>query len=409
MLLNSRSARSLVGILLFGVAVLALLPGMTGHTSLDGTVNARIAVVSAPIDGMISYTPAKVGTPIADGQALLAIRNERVNRAVLASLTAEVATARERVEALKREREELVRLRAALGERLDAYRAATIETMEREIAILRHRVDVSRAQDVAAQSELSRRQTLGASGIVATSFVEQARAAEITSAGQSDIARLQAEQLEQKLAAVRRGVFVGDGQNDVPYSRQRADEVSVRIGDIDTRIAENLTRAAQVEEQRVEEETRIRNLTAATVPAPFDGVVWRNNVVSGSNVVLGNELVRLLDCRDLFVDILVPEIDYDEIYPGRIAEVRLLGRSVTVPAEVLSVRGSAATVEEVTLAAVPRAAKGRNARIRLALQASDLNIDFANYCQVGRSVQVRFESRSLPLRRWMSSLWFSIS
>ncbi|KAA2236102.1 HlyD family secretion protein [Salinarimonas soli] len=409
MFLNSRPTRSLVGVLLFGVAVLALLPGMKGYTSLDGTVNARVAVVSAPIDGTIQFTPAKVGTPVADGQALVSIRNDRVNRAVLASLAAEARTAGERADALVRERDELVRLRATLGERLEAYQAATVETLEREVTILRRRIEVSRAQEIAAQSEFTRRQTLGGSGIVSASAVEQARAAEITSTGQIDVTRLQIEQLEYKLAAVRRGVFVGDGQNDVPYSRQRGDEVSVRIADIDTRIAENLTRAAQIEEQRREEDARVRSLTAAVLSSSFTGVVWRNNVVSGSNVVLGNELVRLLDCRDLFVDILLPEVDYDEIYPGRAAEVRLLGRSATVPAEVLSVRGSAAATEEVTLAAVPPAAKGRSARIRLALHQSDLNTDFGNHCQVGRSVQVRFESRSLPLRRWMSSLWFSIS
>lgn len=409
MILNSRPARSLVGALLLGTGILALLPGMTGHTSLDGTVNARVAVVSAPIDGMVLASPDKVGTPVAGGRTILTLRNERVNRAVLASLSAELKTARERVDSLGRERDELIAFRTSLGERLDAYKATTIQTMERELAVLRKRIEVSRAQETAAHAELTRRQSLGASGIVAASAVEQARAAEATSLGQIEIARLQAEQIEHKLAAVRRGVFVGDGQNDVPYSRQRQDEVTVRIADLSTRIAENRTRAAQVETQLAEEEARVRSLSAAPIPAPFDGVVWRNNVVSGSNVQLGNELVRLLDCRDLFVDILVPEVDYDEIYPGRAAEVRLLGRSETLPAEVLSVRGSAATVEELTLAATPPAAKGRSARIRLALRPSELNSDFGNFCQVGRSVQVRFESRALPLRRWMSSLWFSIS
>ena len=57
------------------------------------------------------------------------------------------------------------------------------------------------------------------------------------------------------------------------------------------------------------------------------GVIWRNNVVEGSHVIAGNEPLQVLDCRDLFVDILVSEVDYDEIYPGRDAQIRLLGRS----------------------------------------------------------------------------------
>jgi hypothetical protein len=62
MFFNSRFVRVLVGLLLLGVAVLAFLPALTGFTSLDGTVNARFAVIAAPIEGTVQNTPPKVGT-----------------------------------------------------------------------------------------------------------------------------------------------------------------------------------------------------------------------------------------------------------------------------------------------------------------------------------------------------------
>lgn len=406
---NHRVTRITIGLLLVGTATVALLPGLTGHTSLDGTVNARFTVVSSPIDGTVLYTPPKVGTPLPEGQAVVAVKNERVNKAVLTALSTELETTRNRVAALRREREELARLRDILAARLKAYQSATVAHLRQELSVLRKRIEMAQAQEVAAQAEYTRRNTLGSSGIVAASSVEQARAAGIASTGQIEIARVTAEQLEQKLAAVSAGVFVGDGQNDVPYSRQRQDEVTVRISDIDTRISENETRAAQIEKQFAEEEDRVNSLAMASLPAPFSGVVWRNNVVDGSNVVVGNELVRLLDCRDLFVDILVPEVNYDEIFPGREAEVRLLGRGEVLKGKVQSVRGNAAVVEEVTLAATPPKSQGRDARIRVAVEHSSLNNDFNNFCQVGRSAQVRFEKRSLPWRRWVGSAWFSIS
>jgi hypothetical protein len=142
---------------------------------------------------------------------------------------------------------------------------------------------------------------------------------------------------------------------------------------------------------------------------PFVGVIWRNNVVEGSHVIAGNELLQVLDCRDLFVDILVSEVDYDEIYPGRDAQVRLLGRADALDGHVLSVRGSAAVVEDVILAAKLPQSRGKDARIRVALPESALNTDYANFCQVGRSVQVRFRTRSLPIVRWFKALWFSIT
>ena len=410
MVWNHRVLRIAVGLLLAGLALVVLLPGLTGYTSLDGTVNARFAIVNAPIDGTIVEATPKVGTSLVEGTPLLQIRNERVNRAILASLSAERKTALDRVAALRRERNELAQLRDQLANRLDLYQKATIVSIQQELSILRKRVEVSKAQNIAAQADLERRTQLGSRGIVSTNIVEIARAAEAAATGQVTIINMSVDQLEQKLAAVEKGIFVaGDGQNDVPYSRQRQDEVIVRISDIDSRITDNETRAAQTEKQMIEEENRVKNLETAIVPVPFDGVVWRSSIINGSNVILNNELMRILDCRELFVDILVPEINYDEIFPGREAQIRLLGRGDFLKGTVLSVRGSAAVVEEVTLAAILPTTKNRNARIRVGLAPSALNTDSANFCQVGRSVQVRFAKRSMNWTRWLESLWFSIS
>lgn len=391
------------------VAVLVLLPGLTGFTSLDGTVNARFAIINAPIDGEIGQAPPRIGTPVAEGETLLTIRNGRVNRAILASLRADHQTAVDRVAALERERDALAALRDDLGERLDVFKSATIASLERELEILKKRVEVARAQDVVAQVDLGRRQELESKGIFTRKMVEAAQAAGAATGGEVEINNLTVELLQHRLDAVRQGTFVvGDGQNDVPYSRQRQDEVIVRIGDLNTRIAENKTRAAEVREQLIEEEKRIRSLEQATVPSPFGGVVWTRNVVNGSNVVLNNELLRILDCRQLFVDILVPEVDYDDIYPGRTAEVRLFGRAEVFEGQVQSVKGSSAVVEKDSLAANEPETDERNARIRVALRPSALNTDFANFCQVGRTVQVRFSKRTLRLTQWIESLWFSL-
>lgn len=363
-LLNHRVTRIVVGILLLALAIVVLLPGLTGFTSLDGTVNARFAVINAPIDGEIEQAPPRIGTSVAANETLLTIRNDRVNRAILASLQAEGKTADDRVAALERERDELVALRTQLADRLENFKNATIASLERELRILQKRVEVSRAQDFVAKVDLDRRQELESKGIFTRKMVESAAAAGAATGGEVEISNLSLELLEQRLTALRQGIFiVGDGQNDVPYSRQRQDEVIVRINDINTRIVENSTRADQIDYQLVEEEKRVRSLESAAISSPFSGVVWTRNVVNGSNVILNNELMRILDCRELFVDILVPEVDYDEIYPGREAEVRLLGRSDVFKGKVQAVKGSSAVVEKDNLAAKEPEAEEQDARI----------------------------------------------
>ncbi|WEX74987.1 HlyD family secretion protein [Sinorhizobium numidicum] len=409
MILNHRITRVTVGILLLILAVILLLPNLTGFTSLDGTVNARLAVLNAPIDGTIADVAVKVGTPVIEGQPLATIKNTRVNRAILASLQAEHTTALDRVGALQRERDELAQLRDQLSARLDIYRKATVASLEREVEILRKRVAVSQAQDVVAQVDLERRLALESKGIFTRKMVETAQAAGAAAGGEVEISNLTVEQLQHRLEAVRQGIFViGDGQNDVPYSRQRQDEVIVRINDLNTRIAENETRAAEAEKQLIEERERVRSLESAIVSAPFNGVVWSRNIVNRSNVVLNNELISLLDCSDLFVDILVPEVNFDEIFPGRDAEVRLFGGSDVFKGIVRSVRGSLATSEKDGLAANEPEADDRNARIRVSLAPSALNTDFANFCQTGRTVQVRFSKGGPRLTQWIESLWFNL-
>ncbi|MGO7423250.1 hemolysin D, partial [Rhizobium ruizarguesonis] len=43
------------------------------------------------------------------------------------------------------------------------------------------------------------------------------------------------------------------------------------------------------------------------------------------------------------------------------------------------------------------------------LAPSALNTDYANFCQVGRSVQVRLPKSNIRIWNWVESLWFSIS
>ncbi len=97
--------------------------------------------------------------------------------------------------------------------------------------------------------------------------------------------------LSQQLEAVKRGVYIGEGRNDVPYSQQRSDEITIQLADLQLREQDLKARIAQLETQEDEERTRNRTLSYATLRMPFEGVIWRNNVVEGSHVIAGNDLL----------------------------------------------------------------------------------------------------------------------
>ncbi len=406
---DRRSVRIAVGILLLGGAIVAILPTLTGHTSLDGTVNARITIIAAPIDGTVTVTPPQMGTPLTGGTELLGIRNDQIVRTAEVQMTAELRAARQRLQAMDAQRTQLMALREELQARWREYQQASIQNLTHELDIRRQQIATAMALREAAVSDLTRKQRLGVTGIVAEAVVEQARAVSVGAENARTIAKTELERLSQQIESVKKGIFIGEGRNDVPYSQQRIDEISVQLAELEFRELDLKARIAQLATQEEEEHERNRTLGYVNVRTPFDGVVWRNNVVEGSHVVVGNELMQVLDCRNLFVDILVTEVDYDQIYPGREAQIRLFGRSDVLKGKVLSVRGSAAVVDDVVLAAKPPQSRGRDARIRVSLPPSALNSDYSNFCQVGRSVQVRFKSRSIPIVRWFRSLWFSIT
>ena len=392
-----------------------LLPGFTGYTSLDGTVNARFALVSAPIEGVVSDTPPKVGTALPENTDVFFIANDRISRTAEAQLDADLGATKERLQALQAQAKDLSALKTDLVNRLKEYQQASIAGIQQEIIVRQQRIATAQANKTSAEADLIRKQTLGATGVVAGSSVEQARAASVSATSEQTIAKAELERFQRQLEALKRGTFVGEGRNDVPYSQQRTDEVTIQLANVDAQIRTEKARIQQLNRQLLLERARNDRLSFAAVQVPFRGVIWRNNVVAGSNVVVGNELMRLLDCRELFVDILVDEVDYDRIKPGDHADVRLLGTSNVIHGRVLSVRGSAAAVEEVVLAAVPPKSQGKNARIRVVLDPSDMQTDYANFCQVGRTVQVRFartsslEAVAEPVVNWVKSLWFSIS
>jgi hypothetical protein len=76
---------------------------------------------------------------------------------------------------------------------------------------------------------------------------------------------------------------------------------------------------------------------------------------------------------------------------------------------VLSVRGGSAIIEKDAFAASQPVTTAHSARIRLSLAPSVLNTDFGNFCQAGRSVQVRLSKHDFGFKKWIESLWFSIS
>jgi multidrug resistance efflux pump len=406
---NRRVIRIGVGLALLILGLIVILPTITGYTSLDGTVNARLINVAAPIEGTVINPAPPAGDALTKGEHLLSIRNDRVNRYQLSELIAELRATQDTLKAMALQQGGLESLRNELQQRFETYRDAMVRNTDKEIIAQQERIGANESRAEERKSDLSRKQRLQVSGHLSESELDRTRSTEDVARHELDASHNELERLKAKREAAQKGIFIEEGRNDVPYSIQRIDEVTIALASLATRRGEQEARLIKLRQQIADEEDRVQKLGYASLRSELDGVMWRNYVVVGSNVVVGHELLSILNCHDLFVDIIVHEVDYDDIYPGRDAEVRLLGRDNSIPGRVAFVRGSRADFEDkISAASLPRT-EGKYAKIRVELSPSELNTDFENFCQVGRSAQVRFRTRSIPFLRWLRSLWFTIS
>jgi multidrug resistance efflux pump len=164
----------------------------------------------------------------------------------------------------------------------------------------------------------------------------------------------------------------------------------LRRQDLETQVLEGSARASQLSTEIAEERERLDHLSHADLSLPQAHVVWSVSASPGSSVTEGQTLFDLADCAHRFVAVELPERDFEQIKAGDPAYVRLIGGDEWKEGEVRQVRGSAARTDDRLLAAqVPNPNAG-SITVEIALP-QDEAMDRANFCNIGRLAEVRFQ------------------
>jgi multidrug resistance efflux pump len=392
---------------MFICLIIVLMPGVNGRSSLDGIVNGRFSIISSPIAGTVMYTSPKAGSVLKKDYILTEIQNHHVDRLNEKRLEAELNSAGQIINAIKTQREILEAMLVKLEKSRGNFQSETVKSLESQLARNHSDSDIRSAQLESATIDLKRKQNLVARKAESQSSLDIAQAIQKSSEGESAKSKTEIARSSQQLDAARHGIYVGAAQNDVPYTQQRSDEISIILADLTKQYSINSANQKKLENQLSFEEKHNIFLSNFRVEMPFDGVIWSNDVVQGANIATGQELMRVLDCREIFVDILVTSVD-DEIIPGQKVEIRVFGRDKIVPGTVLFVLGSASNLKSTDLAADLPRGEGKNTQIRVSFNDKNIQTDYNNFCQVGRRAQVRIHTNNIHFVRWIKSLWYSI-
>lgn len=390
--------------LMAGIAVLGL--GLCGMLSEQNYVSAPNAVVSAyvvsvrtPIDGIVSGLPTAAGGYVQEGEILGHVENPRTDQEHLENLRVVKEGAWSEARAIEVEQKELEKQRRELQWRASTYTKAVWERLQVKIKEDEGLLLAKQAGAKQAKRDLERGHLLRASGINSDAEVDKLET-------EYEVAQREAEAQEEALRATRaeaeaakHGIFIEPGENEIGYSRQRADEIQLRLAEVNRNLTALKTQAESAEEE-LEKETRHTELmTKADLVSPISGLLWKVDAMNGERVGTGDTVGEYVECKQSFVLVEIPQDRVPEIGVGAEARVKLSGEFEERVGTIVSVSGDAQKDGNQKLAALPfREAKEQMAMVRVELNAEGMQSE----CMVGRTARVLLATRgSSAMSRWI--------
>lgn len=381
----TRAAKLFGASAVLAIGAYAVIADQMAIATDNAVVTAYSIALRTPIDGVIGAASLRVGDRV-DRDALLAqVRNNRVDDQRLVDLREHLTQARARLEATTSMQVSLEAMRAELNERSKAYLKASAARLDGSLTEARYTLAALISRRDEAKKIFDRRSLLAQGGAGSAVDLEKAQSEFESLSSEAEAQRGRLDSLNAQIAAIDHGVVSEPGSNDVAYSRQRADEITIRLADLDH---ERALAAADIEEtsaRLTSEQARIDKLQNASMVAPSSGVVWKLGASNGERVGAGETIAQIVDCASAFIIARVPQNRVPDIVVGDEAEFRLSGDNTKHQGRVLTVTGEA-TGGDRNLAAVPFEEKGPTATVRIAMDP------VAGECPVGRTARVLLPS-----------------
>jgi multidrug resistance efflux pump len=384
-----------VAVLVTGAGALTTNAGYV--TSDNAVITTHLVSLRSPIEGIVRVRGGLQGEAVHTGDFLARIENPLVDdrevgttRARLDRLHADLASA-------NRERTELAAFLDMLLTRSDRHQSAKVM----QLGLQTNRLDRDRTAKQAQLEQLvrdmQRKQSLV--GVVARADIEQAETAVRIAADQVRSLDEQITAAASEYQSAADGVSIEqNGGADVTYSEQRADEVRVRLADLDRIIAGLTAEDAENTARLASETSMAERQRLAVMAVPSDGMIWRLGAAPGERVAAGDLIAQIVDCGSAVLVVAVPQEDVPDIDSASPVSFRLAGEQQDRSGHVLSITGDTAVRADAGLAAIPAPVTRPVASVLVSVPPS---ADREGACLVGRTARVRLPARR---GRWLSWL-----
>ncbi|MBL0940316.1 MAG: efflux RND transporter periplasmic adaptor subunit [Gemmatimonadaceae bacterium] len=379
--LDTRAPRLLLAAAIIVAVASVVMERAVYSTSIEAVVNAPRIEMVAPIEGMVDSVGAELGQQVARGTMLVRLRRDGFSADGAQTLNTRSALLNGKADIIARELTTLIELQESLETRESRFRQTLIERLEADLAAAESRLTERRLVD---------EQTNALVGVNGSSKLDVTRARTALVEAQSDVTRLRTT-----LRAAKANIMSDQSGQDVPYSRQRIDQLTVDIARLraerDALKNEALTIAAGAVE------TQTDSTGAVQLSAPTSGAIWQITAVPGERVLRGAPLATVVDCSRVYLEATVTPRDADKIDLTKEVIVRLAGTTDEARGRVRAVRGGGLRIESASAAELRQQDRRGDSRVLIDVDVSTIHQSSANFCQVGRHAKVFFDDRA-PLR-----------
>jgi len=381
--LTRRAAKLGFGALLLVAGLLTFYQQLVVRASRDAVINARIAVIRAPIDGIATATVIIPGTAIKAGEAIGGVEDPLADDARLAQLRREASATELEHDSLVRRLTDLERARDEAENQAEAYRLGRVRQLELRIEEARANLTAATAREADAKAIVGRGATLHARGFQSDEAQEKARHVQEVEEQGVIAARKRLEALNVELDAARNRTFLGDSYNDAPSSLQRARELALRVTETEAALDEKRRKLEALQSQTGVERERLAGHSKAVLTTPVEGQLWTLQAAPGEYVRKGQDILTVLDCSTVMVTASVSERDYNELHLGDPVRFRVSGTARDYAGRIVKL-GSTTTF------AIPFDPGSR----QIVVAAPKLSSSSEDGCAIGRTGEVTFEDNS---------------
>ncbi len=395
-----RSIKIVAGLVLIFIALFVIIKEQTAGVSADAFVNARLTTTRAPIAGTFELVSRPLGARIDRGETIGTIVDPLVDNVRLADLNQQHLATKAELDRLNATAEGLTSSIEELQTRAENYQRERIEQLKSQIDGAQASAKAAEARLRYARLSLDRSNRLSDQGVRTGEALEQSRS--LAEVAELDLANAQetVRSARINLAAAERGIFLGDGYNDAPYSEQRISALEVQRDQLQASAAAQASVLEALDARIRAEQLRVNRLSSASLQANVSGLIWDYLAVSGEAVQRGQDLVTLVDCQSTIVTLSVTERVYNGITLGSSAQFRMNGSDQLLSGVVTRVAGSGASTVYENLAIAP--SERHLERFDVTLDVPALRQEPELFCLIGRTGRVFFEDRPLD---WLRRVW----